>query len=634
MTDEGTSLDVDGADPAGDPELRDVTARLVATEQELIDLRTARDDEWRVLDGIVRFGEVLGRTDLEEGFWEAVVETVTRTFNCESVLVCKRERGSLRVLCHRGPQPSGGGERRMLAEALSHGVAQRQLDLAGDGRARGLQFQGRTLEDLLAVQAGSGDWWIVVSRTERKRASFRALEARQLSGLQLIANHVTALYELYASRARVVAQMAELDRVNAELARRIEWERRAAERQVRLREQLADARRMESIGRLAGGVAHDFNNLLMVVNGNSEMLLEESLPGESHQMVQEIGQAGARAAALTQQLLAYSRRQVIRPSVQDVNALIEERTWMHQKLLGDDIAFEFVGADRPTPVRVDSEQFSQLLENLLLNGRDAIRAVTDEAALRRLQVRTSVRERDPHLDPAGPSVVIEVSDTGCGMDEDTLKRAFEPFFTTKAVGEGAGLGLATAQGVIEQNGGSISVRSEVDDGTTIEVHWPLDGEYKPASTLVEPSDDGRQTGPVVLLVDDDPKVRRFMTRGLQRRRCVVHDFESGEDAIQFIERGRFSPDVLVTDVVMPGMNGREVADAVTARLPTLPVLFVSGYTADIVARNGVLGEGVDLLEKPFSVKVLLSRIERLVGGGPPDGGAEGGTESPPLARSA
>ena len=544
-----------------------------------------------------------------------------RTFNCEAALVVEQDGGVACVRAHRGLGPREL-ELRELAAALE-GARDRAWLGVGTASASGesptgLSLQGRPLSGLLAVATGASTAgatrWLVVAVTQRKQAFFDPLQAQQVLGLQLFARQVEALREMHDSRAQAADKAAALDRANAELARRFEAEREAAARQERMRRQLADAQRLESIGRLAGGVAHDFNNLLMVINGNAEMVLDEDVSEDVALLVSGIAEAGARASALTQQLLAYSRRQVIRPVEVDANGLVERAMWLYERLVGDDIELVFRPAPGGARVCADAQQFDQLLGNLVVNARDAIRAHPGGAVGRRITVSLRVSARDAALSPLAPAMLVEVADDGCGMDEDTVSRAFEPFFTTKAVGEGTGLGLATAQGVVRQNGGVITVDSVVGRGSRFTVHWPLAG-----TPPLEAGADGAPASPspVVLLVEDDANVRRFMARGLTRSGCVVHDFESGVDAIASLGRGDLVPDALVTDVVMPDLNGREVADAVLERIPALPVLFVSGYTADIIARKGVLGDGIELLEKPFGAKVLADRVWRLLGQRPP-----------------
>lgn len=627
MTDEGTEMDRAPTAAEALSGLREVTGRLLATQQALIDLRTTRDDDRRVLEAIVGFGDRLRGAGLHGPFWDLVAEVLTRTFNCECSLVCGMRDGALEVLAYRGPRPDGAGERAALAGALTSGAGDQRVWTArdaGEGVGHALSFQRRPLHDLLGVQCHRDEQgaarWIVIARTLRKRAFFDPLEARLLPGLTLLGSHVEALNAMHASRSRIATHLAERDHANAVLRRRMAADREAAAEQARLRAQLAEAQKLESVGRLAGGIAHDFNNLLLVINGNAEMLLEEDgLSEDMRLMAEGVVEAGARAAALTQQLLAYSRRQVIRPEHADVNAMLASAMSSYRRLVGADVQLELQMTERDTPIMADPAQFDALIRTLLATGRDAI----DESGpggVRRIQIRTAVQAADPALRPPCPSVLIEVADTGRGMDASAAALVFEPFVSSGGGPERGGLRIATTLGVVRQNGGDIFIRSAEGLGTTFEVHWPL---HTPATTpAVSPPEAAPEAapGPVVLVVEDDQNVLRFMTRGLERHQCEVHGFSSGEEAIEFVRHSPREPEVLVTDVVMPGMNGREVADAVSSRIPSIPVLFVSGYTDDIVAQRGVVGAGVELLEKPFSVRALVSRVRRLTRRVDPGGG--------------
>jgi PAS domain S-box-containing protein len=392
--------------------------------------------------------------------------------------------------------------------------------------------------------------------------------------------------------------------------RDLSYRQRAEAEQDALRAQLAQAQRMESIGRLAGGVAHDFNNLLTVISGNTELLLEvPDLSGDSSELLAEVREASRRARALTQQLLMFSRKQVIKPLPGDMNRTIVASFRIYRSLIGEDISLCFDPCQEPTPIFVDDQQFDQLLSNLLINARDAIHAV--EAASRRCEIHVStsvIRQGSPL---GAPAVRLVVRDDGIGMDEATLQSIFEPFFSTKERGQGTGLGLSTVLGVVHQNHGRIEVTSEVGAGATFSVYWPLMEHGRAAGTgPATPAGPTRGTERV-LLVEDDAAVRRVQGRLLSRLGFAVTECSSGASALKVIDQGT-QVDILVTDVVMPQMNGRELAAAIQQRIPGLPVLFVSGYTDDIVARQGVVREGVALLEKPFTQAALGARVRELL----------------------
>jgi signal transduction histidine kinase len=428
----------------------------------------------------------------------------------------------------------------------------------------------------------------------------------------MFASHVHVLHEMLSSRQLIANQVAALDRSNAELHQRMLEQQRAAQEQDRLRQELAQSRRMESIGRLAGGVAHDFNNMLMVICGNTELMqLDSALPQQHQESLAQVLAASQRAQALTQQLLMFSRKQVIRPVPVQLNQLIEDSLRIYRRLIGEDIRLDFAPCAEPTPALADRQQFDQLLGNLLLNARDALHATAGRA--KEVQVTTRiVREASP-LASGAPAVCIDVRDTGIGMDERTRQNIFEPFFTTKEVGKGTGLGLATVLGVIQQNHGTVEVRSAPGEGSTFSVYWPLSeaSEAAPADVRpVPPAAPARHEH--VLLVEDEDQVRNFMAKGLEHEGFTVTACPTAECALEKLAHGIVQPAVLITDVVMPRMNGGELAEAVRQRYPGLPVLFVSGYTDDIIAQHGIVREGVALLEKPFSPRVLARKVRELV----------------------
>ena len=394
--------------------------------------------------------------------------------------------------------------------------------------------------------------------------------------------------------------------------------RRAEEEQERLRSQLAQSRKMESIGRLAGGVAHDFNNLLTVICGYSEMLQSEpNLEPYQQEQLREILDASNRAKALTQQLLMFSRKQVMRPAAADMNQVISASLRIYGRLLGEDISLQFVPCIDPTPILADTQQLDQILGNLLINARDAIHACKPPAKTREILIRTALVPKVPSSPSQGPHVQLSVRDTGAGMDRATLQSIFEPFFTTKDVGKGTGLGLATVFGVVQQNKGIIEVESAPGEGATFTVFWPLRKEEavasSPTAAAKATNAGGREQ---ILLVEDDHRVREFTVQGLRTFGYEVIAAENGPRALDLLAGGKVAPAILVTDVVMPEMNGRELAEAVQRQRPGLPVLFISGYTDDIVAQHGILRDGVALLEKPFSTSALVHKIRSLLDGRP------------------
>ena len=379
-----------------------------------------------------------------------------------------------------------------------------------------------------------------------------------------------------------------------------------------LEAQLAQSQRLEAVGRLAGGVAHDFNNILTAIGGYTDLLLADMAPTDARrQDVEEILRAAQRAAALTQQLLAFSRRQVMQPKVLDLNALVADIEKMLRRLIGEDILFATVLHPRTGNVRADPGQLEQVIVNLAVNARDAMPEggrLTIET--RSVELDESYRTEHPTVSP-GPYVMLAVSDTGIGMDEETRTRIFEPFFTTKVRGKGTGLGLATVYGIVQQSGGHIWVYSEPGRGTTMRVYLPrVDA---PADKLERPGDappqDLRGTE-TILLVEDEASVRAVTGQLLARNGYTVVEAADGPSALA-LDIPKL--DLLLTDVVMPGMSGRELANQLTARRPGLRVLYMSGYTDDAVVRHGMLEPGLSYLEKPFRPDALLRKVRETLG---------------------
>ncbi len=393
--------------------------------------------------------------------------------------------------------------------------------------------------------------------------------------------------------------------------------REAEAHQQNIEAQLQQAQKMESVGRLAGGVAHDFNNVLAVILGISEISLGNIEPSDPLRAdFQEIHQAATRAAALTRQLLAFARKQTIDPRVIDLNETVGGMVKMLSRLVGEDVELVWKPAYQLWPVKVDPAQVDQILANLTVNARDAIQE-GDEGNGRislqtaNIEVDQAFCDHNAGLRP-GQYVVLSVSDNGVGMANATVARAFEPFFTTKATGTGTGLGLATVYGIVKQNAGSVYIYSVVGEGTTIRIYLPrLVGAEAEGGTLGEALElvQGTET---LLVVEDDAPVRRVMSRILERLGYTLLLAETGEEALDlFRERGE-TIDLLMTDVVMPGMNGRDLVEAVRALRPGVQCLFISGYTHDVISNRGVLGAGVHFLEKPFTTEGLASTVRRVL----------------------
>ena len=383
----------------------------------------------------------------------------------------------------------------------------------------------------------------------------------------------------------------------------------AEEERGKLQAQLGQALKMESVGRLAGGVAHDFNNMLQVIICNATLALEDVPPGSpARESLEEIQKSAQRSAELTRQLLAFARKQAVAPRVLDLNEVIAATLKMLRRLIGEHIKLIWLPGPNLWPVRMDPSQLDQILANLCVNARDAI-ADSGQIAIETQNATIDHEFAASHADcQPGDYVLLTVSDTGHGMDAETLSHVFEPFFTTKEIGRGTGLGLATVFGIVKQNLGLVYVRSESGRGTTFQLYLPR-GEGVPTPAVdVAPAIGGAET---ILLVEDDEQILKLGKRILGERGYAVLTALSPHAALELTLRHAGPIHLLVTDIVMPGMNGRELRERLTVSRPALKCLFMSGYTADIIGHHGVLEGDVEFLQKPFSIEALAEKV-RLV----------------------
>jgi two-component system, cell cycle sensor histidine kinase and response regulator CckA len=371
--------------------------------------------------------------------------------------------------------------------------------------------------------------------------------------------------------------------------------------------------RLEAVGRLAGGIAHDFNNILSVILSYSTILLRELPPGTtSAEDVQEIHTAGERAARLTRQLLAFSRRQVLELRIVDLNDVVSGMENMTRRLLGEDIVLKTSLCFPLGKVKVDVGQLEQVILNLALNARDAM----PKGGV--LTVSTDNADQPLRTEEIRPTVVLSVSDTGAGMDDATKQRAFEPFFTTKPLGKGTGLGLATVFGVVEQSGGRISLETELGSGTTFRINLPRCDETPPEPRVsLRPQHTSPHETATILLVEDEAQVRKLIRAVLVGAGYRVLDAGDPLQALRLSEDFNGDIQLLVTDVVMPTMNGRELADLLKRTRQHTKVLYLSGYTDDAIAHHGVLDPGIVLLQKPVTPDALLERVRDVLDTLPP-----------------
>src|SRR5438105_2119169 len=380
-----------------------------------------------------------------------------------------------------------------------------------------------------------------------------------------------------------------------------------------LEAQLRQSQKMEAIGRLAGGIAHDFNNMLTVINGFSELMLLSLPVGDPHRNTAEhIRQAGEKAATLTRHLLAFSRQQVLQPRVLDLNAVVANMDTMLKRMIAEDIDLLTILSPGSTPVKADPGQIQQILMNLVVNARDAMPdggRLTIETA--DVVLDTDYARRHVGVSP-GRYVMLAVSDNGCGMDKQTQARIFEPFFTTKEEGKGTGLGLSTVYGIVKQSGGNIWVYSEPGRGTTFRIYLPrIEGvaEAIVPGKAQEPLPRGSET---LLLVEDDAGVRKLAKTTLQTQGYTVLEAAQGEDAVRLSGQHEGLIHLMVTDMVMPEMSGRELAERLKPLRPNMKVLLTSGYTGKAMLHHGELDPGMAFLQKPFTPQTLARKVREVL----------------------
>ncbi|MFH0785960.1 MAG: GAF domain-containing protein [Pseudomonadota bacterium] len=383
----------------------------------------------------------------------------------------------------------------------------------------------------------------------------------------------------------------------------------------KLEDKLIQAQKMESVGRLAGGVAHDYNNMLSVILGYSELALEKLNPTDSlYEDLQEIHNAAVRSTDITRQLLAFARKQTIAPVSLDLNEMVEGMLKMLRRLIGEDIDLAWLPKAGLWPVKIDPSQVDQLLANFCINARDAIDGVG------RVSIETDMTTFDeaycadhPGFVP-GEYVLLAVSDDGCGMDSDTVDKIFEPFFTTKEVGQGTGLGLATVYGIVKQNGGFINVYSEPGKGSTFKIYLARHADPVLKASRESPADIPSGHGEVVLVVEDEVSILTLAKRILEELGYTVLPAQTPSKALRLVEENQSQIDLLITDVVMPEMNGKDLSNRLHTLYPGLKTLFMSGYTADVIAHRGVLDEGINFMQKPFSKEIMAVKVREALDG--------------------
>ena len=476
------------------------------------------------------------------------------------------------------------------------------------------------VDDSAALREALGHRWdlILAAGESARLPTLAALEILHQTGadIPLVAiserapeEHVLAV--LKAGAADYITRN-HLSRLGVTVSREMSQAEGRRERS-RLEQQFRQAQKMEAVGRLAGGVAHDFNNLLTVITGYAELLLAGAGLEESHRTaLNEIQRAAERGGALTHQLLAFSRGQPFTARTVPLNTLIVNMQKMLSRLIGEDVELITVAAAELADVRTDPGQLEQVVMNLAVNARDAMPG-GGKLIIETANAQVDQTHASPHLDLLpGPYVVLAISDTGMGMDSETMAHVFEPFFTTKAPGKGTGLGLATAYGIVKQSGGAISVYSEPGRGTTVKIYLPSAEAKAAAETAVEAPAASLRGSETILVLEDEARVRKLVCEVLAARGYHVLEAVRGREAVLLAKEHTGRIHLLLADVVLPEMSGPQALEHIRERHPHIRVLFMSGYTDEAMVHHGILDSGAPFLQKPFLPEALARKVREVL----------------------
>jgi signal transduction histidine kinase/CheY-like chemotaxis protein len=386
----------------------------------------------------------------------------------------------------------------------------------------------------------------------------------------------------------------------------------------KLENKIAQTQKMETIGSLAGGIAHDFNNLLTVINGYTEMILSKmDTNNPFYNKIKSVQDAGERAANITNQLLAFSRKQIYKTEIVNINEIISSMDKMLRRLIGEDIHIEKILTGNLPNIKADKSQLEQIFINLMVNARDAIRNVDKPNYAKKIIIETgeeyldsSYVEKHPDCN-LGRHVFFAVSDNGSGIDKETMNKIFDPFFTTKEKGKGTGLGLSTVYGIVKQNNGSVNVYSEPGKGTMFKIYWPATAE-KNSGNEKQIYDEIYYGNETILFVEDEDDVRRFTSESLTSLGYNVYMAENGYAALKLIKDQLPKIDLIITDLIMPKLNGKEFVLEAQKIYPGIKVIYISGYTDNHILHNGLLEKGVNFIHKPYSINKLASTVRKVL----------------------
>lgn len=589
--------------------ITDITERKKAEES----LRQQAHGLATLLEASQNLAETLGMQHI----LQATVDGVTKLVGLDTAAVYLLEDEVLHLWATTPPLPPQFPETLRVArladhphigKAISSGSAVfvsdiTAVDLTQDERSIVEQRDLRTVlyVPLIADEKAMGAF--IVGSTQ-KPSHLTEIELNLSSTLANLAALAVRNAQLFQDGQNYATQL------EATLADRL----RAEEETKSLQAQLLQAQKMETFGRLAGGIAHDFNNILVPIIGYAELaMMDLASDDKLYSHLERIHEAAERAADLTHQILAFSRKQVLEMRVLDLNAVVANFKTMVQSLIGEDIDFETFPSPDLCRIKADHGQLEQVLMNLVVNARDAMPRggkLTIETA--NIYLDEAYVQKYADTPSPGHYVMLAVSDTGHGMNTETQQQIFEPFFTTKEPGEGTGLGLATVFGIVKQHGGNIWVYSELNKGTTFKIYLPQIPDREHAVEIPQTEPESLSGTETILVVEDEAMVRKLVCETLAAYGYKIIEAQNGHDGLQRVSEYKEAIHLLLTDVIMPEMDGRELYQNVVATQPAIKVLYMSGYTDDVIVHHGILEEGINFLQKPFTVHGLMQKVRQVL----------------------
>jgi PAS domain S-box-containing protein len=573
-------------------------SRIVKDQVIPLGYSTVYEKEYRRIDGTVfpiELRTFLLRDDAGKpsGMW-AIIRDITERKHAEAVL--HEAEWKFQALFTKGP--IGVAYHEMIYDASGNPIDYRFLDANPCYlELTGVDPRGKTVKEAFpGIENDPFDWigtFSSVARTGKQLRIEQYLTTNQrwydLVAYQYKPDHFVAAFQEITARKQAEAERAKLT------------------------EQLAQAQKMESVGRLAGGVAHDFNNMLGVILGHVEMAMEQVKKSEPlYSNLEEIRKAAQRSADLTRQLLAFGRKQLIMPEILALNETVTGMLKMLHRLIGENINLVWQPGANLWPVKMDPSQIDQILINLCVNARDAITGIGSVTIETENKLFTEDECAKNIVDIPGEYVLLSVSDSGCGMNKEMLPLLFEPFFTTKDVGKGTGLGLSTVYGIVKQNNGFITVYSEPGHGTTLKIYLPRHAGRREPAVAPKPEQPAQRGSETILLVEDEPTMMTMTTVMLQKQGYTVLPASTPDTALRLARDHADTITLMITDVIMPEMNGRDLARTMRTLHPTLKCLFMSAYTENVITTQGILDPGAQFIQKPFSRNDFTAKVREVL----------------------